>query len=156
MTSIRILALAGIAAAIGSIMLLYHNYMNSHSPPGSASPQELEEIFKGTENLQEVQLFLKKYPDVLKGFSQNQDQITYNYTAFRWIDLDGDGNRETFRQLTLSTVFDKSLGDDSKPKQLIASCSFESDENLRPRNLGASFYDWDVMKYLQRSWCIPA
>jgi hypothetical protein len=162
MTGIRILAATGAAVAISSVMLLLYlgaaNSPGSGNPPGSPSAKELDEMFKRAENTQEVQLFMAKYSDVLKGFSQSPRQIVYNYTASKWVDLDGNGDRETFRQLTISVVFDKNPGDGSEPEKVIATCSTASEADRRLQILGKPVYGGSgVLKHLQQSssWCIP-
>lgn len=70
----------------------------------------VEEEFKNIDQLPVVQLFVEKYDNSLKGFGRSNDAIQFHYWVAEYIDKDGDGVRETTRQLELTVLYDESGG----------------------------------------------
>jgi hypothetical protein len=151
------------ALAIGiAFVILFALFMTPMSAAITRERPPIQQEFKRAEQLQEVQLFVRKYPDFTSGFSQNSTAITYHYEISRWGDADGDGYDESFRRLTLSATFEGNgfdiISKDatiSGLKQIQIRCDAASIENRTLYNFIPPMYgEENVMNFLQSGRCI--
>lgn len=119
----------------------------------------IQEEFQRAEQLQEVQLFMQKYPDFISGFAKNGIAVTYYYIVSRWGDADGDGNDDSFRWLALSVTFEDGLGISRDAISMLhrvqVECDAASIENRTLHNFIPPVYgEENIMDFLQHGRCI--
>lgn len=130
-----------------------------------------DELFVEVEQVPEVRLFLEKYNDthsdqnhLAKGFSRQPDGSAsqYLYSAFRNLDMDGDGYTETLRRVELSIIFEGDRGNNNdssnnapRVRQMEIHCLQLSSEEPRSfADLFSPAFDGSVGAFIEGNNCL--
>jgi hypothetical protein len=162
--SVTLPVIFGLSIGIGFFVIL--SYSIGNLPPIARTferPSQFEE-FTVPDQLAEVKLLKEKYPSDIgqEGFGRNQNEhtIQFYYLVANSVDVDGDGHRETVRQLELTLTYDESSGtlEENQDAELLGMqirCLEPAISIIRANDVVIdSAEDGEVMNFIQKSECI--